>query len=1113
MSASDQRTELQRRLFSRWINGKLSSTRGIHVKDVVEEFDTGHLLVNLMEVLAEVEFPEKLNAGKMRVHKLDNCNRALKFVWAQGVNLRVRPQAENLLDKDERAILGLAWAIILKFVKFGDSDDDLDAKQALLMWIQNRTASYEGANVTDFKASMKDGYALGALIHKHRPQMIDMAQLTPGKASATANWAVVQAAAERYFDLPASLITADEIAVLDEASMFIYASEFYNGIAEQRKLDLAARRIGKLIKFTEVNDALRAQYAERAHAFTTRVARVQEVLNDRTIDDTMAGAKQKLEEFYAYKENDKSSILDDQLVLEGLFNQLSMRLAHHKRPAFVPPEGTSLDAMNATVADLERTEQERKVALHAELNRQIRLLDLDGQHKAIAAELGEYQAATGAYLDRKEVSHSVAAAQYQLRRLDASDEERATVVGTSFARLQALTEELVSERYERSSEVSARDAELAARFDALAAASAAKRPVLDDDAAREHFREQLRLKVEQHVSKHAKVVAWFADREAYLSIKEDVDSVAQANEQLGLLSAYAAEKGAQTSSAVAPFKTLGADILASRYEGLSTYALGDAPDTITPEQLREREADVDAKWVRLDELHAAKRSVLDDDLRREEFREALRIKGVQHERAHAALSSWADEADAYLAVREQISDIPAAKTALSILTAWRADRAAQEASNVAALKALGAEIVGAKYEGEHSTYSYGSAASDTQSIAQLEQREADVDARFAAADEAANAKNAFLDAELEREIDKEENRVDFANQAAAFQQFARAKQFDAANSHFGFTLAEVEAYAAALDAGDAQLKEAQAAKSAEYAATFERGAALGVTENAYTAESPQTLAAAGAALDDALTARRAAYDKELAHQRHIDQLCQSFAALADPFAAQMVATKNSVSASQEELEAQLAFVEQRIGAVEADDAAKLDAINAAQALLDDEGVTNNVHTTLTGKDVSVQHRQYATFLQRKKTMLEEAIEHQRLRGLTPEQFQEIEDNFEQFSKDGVLNARQLKTCLYSLGEEKGPKQIAAIVEEHGDSGSVGPAAFKEFMVVMLGDADTKDEILAGFKLINKGHDQVAQREHLEKVMVEHDVEYLAANAPAADDGFDYPAWTDDVFSR
>jgi hypothetical protein len=65
----------------------------------------------------------------------------------------------------------------------------------------------------------------------------------------------------------------------------------------------------------------------------------------------------------------------------------------------------------------------------------------------------------------------------------------------------------------------------------------------------------------------------------------------------------------------------------------------------------------------------------------------------------------------------------------------------------------------------------------------------------------------------------------------------------------------------------------------------------------------------------------------------------------------------------------------------------------------------------------------------------------------------------------------------------------------------------------LGDADTKDEILAGFKLINRGDDAVTREERMSNVLEEHFVNYLKTNAPAKDDGYDYVVWTEDVYSR
>ncbi len=59
-----------------------------------------------------------------------------------------------------------------------------------------------------------------------------------------------------------------------------------------------------------------------------------------------------------------------------------MKLALNKRPEFIPAPGTSLKDIEKTMQHLEACEQERKVSLHAELNRQIRLAKQNEEHKA-----------------------------------------------------------------------------------------------------------------------------------------------------------------------------------------------------------------------------------------------------------------------------------------------------------------------------------------------------------------------------------------------------------------------------------------------------------------------------------------------------------------------------------------------------------------------------------------------------------------------------------------------------------------------------------------------------------------------------------------------------------
>jgi len=255
------------------------------------------------------------------------------------------------------------------------------------------------------------------------------------------------------------------------------------------------------------------------------------------------------------------------------------------------------------------------------------------------------------------------------------------------------------------------------------------------------------------------------------------------------------------------------------------------------------------------------------------------------------------------------------------------------------------------------------------------------------------------------------------------------------------------------------------------------------------------------------------YDKELARQRANDALCKKFAELADPLSKFITDQKDKIAKSQATLEEQLNFVQSAIDNL-GSHGSSLQAINATYQQIEEAGITNNKYTILTAKDVEVQWEQYTIFLNKKKAMLEEEIQNEKLRGITPEQLKEIEQNFQQFDKEntGVFDAKKLKAVLYSLGEEKGASEIEQILKTHGQGTTINYEGFKDFMIHLYGDADTKEEIQAGFKLINRGQD-VATDERIELVMSEHDVAYFKATAPKVDGGYSYNAWIDDVYSR
>jgi len=290
---------------------------------------------------------------------------------------------------------------------------------------------------------------------------------------------------------------------------------------------------------------------------------------------------------------------------------------------------------------------------------------------------------------------------------------------------------------------------------------------------------------------------------------------------------------------------------------------------------------------------------------------------------------------------------------------------------------------------------------------------------------------------------------------------------------------------------------------------------MGVTENIYTNLTLEDLAKARSVdLKGAMDTRTKAYNVELERQRANDRLCKEFATVGESFYAWITETKDTITKSNKTLEEQLVNVKSRKSNLTQDTKEKMDQVNQLNTKMESAGITNNRHTTLTAKDVAVQLQQYSEFLDRKIVMLEEEIASQRLKGITQEQFKEIEDTFSQFdaNKNGVIDKKELKTCLYSLGEEKTNSEVDAILKKYGDGKGIKYDGFKEFMVSILGVTDNKEDILRAFKTINRG-EEFGNMKKMEIVMEEADVGYFTQTSKKEDKGHNYVKWTEEIFAR
>lgn len=190
----------QRKTFTVWCNSHLRKA-DTQIENIEEDFRNGLKLMLLLEVISSETLP-KPDRGKMRFHKIANVNKALDFIASKDVKL-VSIGAEEIVDGNVKMTLGLIWTIILRFAIQDIEVEASTAKEGLLLWCQRKTAPYKNVNVQNFHNSWKDGLAFCALIHRHRPDLIDYNKISRDDPVGNLNLAFD--IAEKHLNIPKML--------------------------------------------------------------------------------------------------------------------------------------------------------------------------------------------------------------------------------------------------------------------------------------------------------------------------------------------------------------------------------------------------------------------------------------------------------------------------------------------------------------------------------------------------------------------------------------------------------------------------------------------------------------------------------------------------------------------------------------------------------------------------------------------------------------------------------------------------------------------------------------------------------------------------------------------
>jgi actinin alpha len=359
----------QTKTFTAWCNSHLRKAGPNYlVEKIDEDFRDGLKLLKLLEIISGDKLPPREKRIKMRVHKLAILQQALEFIASKGVKL-VGISAEEICDGNKKLTLGMIWTIILRFAIQDISVEEMSAKEGLLLWCQRKTQPYKNVNVQNFHTSFKDGLAFCALIHRHRPELIDYDSLK--KSEDLHNLNLAFDVAEKHLDIPRMLDPEDIHSTIkpDERAIMTYVSSYYHAFSSSQQAELAAKRIGQVLNLNKENQALMEEYEQMTSKLLEWIRATILWLEDHTPQITVQDGQSRLEEYRNYAQETKPPKAEDKGRLETHFHTLQTKLRVSGRPAYVPSEGKLVTDIANAWKDLEAAEKAKQEFLQEDLIR------------------------------------------------------------------------------------------------------------------------------------------------------------------------------------------------------------------------------------------------------------------------------------------------------------------------------------------------------------------------------------------------------------------------------------------------------------------------------------------------------------------------------------------------------------------------------------------------------------------------------------------------------------------------------------------------------------------------------------------------------------------------
>eukprot|EP00038_Savillea_parva_P028049 m.62925 g.62925 ORF g.62925 m.62925 type:complete len:2331 (+) comp8122_c0_seq1:123-7115(+) len=463
-ASQDQRTLVQKKTFTKWFNSHLRRhpSQPPLVDDLYEDLRTGIKFFELLQVIKSEDDPVMIPPAKkprMKLQCLENLNAILAFLKKKGVRLE-NIGGEDIYSGHPTLTLGLIWTIILRLqISEIEGADALNYKAALLAWCKMKTKGYKGVSVQDFKRSWMDGMAFNALIHAHRPNLIQFDALRPSDPIANLRNAFTVA---ESIGIDSLLDPEDVVEFPDEKSIMTYLYAYYHYFSSMNAEEISGQRLTTFLDFQLQIEEECAIYEADAADLLEWIDRKVTELSDIHFPNSFDAVKTLLDQFKtAYQQVEKPPRIVAKNDLESQLFKIQTLLRAGNRQAYRPQH--TLQHVSEAWRELELAETQYAQAIRDALLRLEKLDKLAKKFFTKAERRDEWLDDTRGLLEASDFGETLADVQAARQREGAMVTE-VTAYTERLELLFSMAASLVEDDYYRKDEVKAREESIQAKW-------------------------------------------------------------------------------------------------------------------------------------------------------------------------------------------------------------------------------------------------------------------------------------------------------------------------------------------------------------------------------------------------------------------------------------------------------------------------------------------------------------------------------------------------------------------------------------------------------------------------------------------------------------------------